>query len=250
MDLGIGGRVALVTAASQGLGKAIAAALAAEGARVAITSRSAERCAAAAAEIGAAASYAHDTGDVDGAAGLVERVAADLGPIDILVTNVGGPPAGPDALAFTREQWRAAYRDLMLGPLALIEAVVPGMRDRGWGRILGSSSNVVREPIGQLMLSTSHRTGLLAAFKILSRQLAPDGITVNSLLPGRIRTKRLLEIYGSEEAIEKMVRSDIPAGRLGTVEEYAAAAAFLCSAPAAYITGVALLIDGGMTRAI
>jgi 3-oxoacyl-[acyl-carrier protein] reductase len=250
MDLGLSGRVALVTAASGGLGLAVARALVAEGASVAITSRSAERIEAAAGSIGARG-YVHESGDLDAVPELVGRVRSDLGgPIEILVTNTGGPPADPDALAFTAEQWQAAYRDLVLAPMRLMTEVLPGMRERGWGRILNFSSSVVREPIPNLVLSTAHRSALLAAQKTLARQVAAEGITINTLLPGRIATKRLAEIYGSVEAAEQWARQNVPAGRLGTVEEYAAAACFLCSAPASYITGVALLVDGGLTHQI
>jgi 3-oxoacyl-[acyl-carrier protein] reductase len=135
--------------------------------------------------------------------------------------------------------------------MALIEHAVPGMRERGWGRILNVSSSAVREPIPQLMLSNVHRSGTLAAFKTLARQVAGDGVTVNSILPGRIATDRLIDLAGgSRVAAEAAAAAEIPAGRLGTVEEFAAAAAFLCSAPASYITGVALLVDGGLTRSI
>jgi 3-oxoacyl-[acyl-carrier protein] reductase len=249
MDLGLEDRTALVTGASKGIGLGIARALAAEGARVAVSSRSEERIRAAADEFGARA-FVHDSADLDGASPLVDRVEAELGALDVLVTNTGGPPAGPDALGFGREQWQAAYRDLVLAPMALIERAVPGMRERRFGRILNVSSSAVREPIPGLMLSNAHRSGLLAAFKTLARQLAGDGITVNSILPGRIATERSIDLAGSREAAEAAARADVPAGRLGTVEEIAAAAAFLCSEPASYVTGVALLVDGGLTRSI
>jgi 3-oxoacyl-[acyl-carrier protein] reductase len=250
MDLGIAGRVALVTGASRGLGRGIAAALAAEGVKVAITSRSWERIEPAAREIGAVLALAHDSADLDGVGALVTRVEDELGPLDMLVTNTGGPPAGPDPLGFTREQWEAAYRDLVRFPLALVERTLPGMRTRGWGRVLNVSSSSVREPIDGLMLSNAHRTGTLAAFKTIARQVARDGVTVNTLVTGRIATDRIIELAGSRAAAEEAAAHDIPAGRLGTVEEYAAAAAFLCSEPARYITGVALPVDGGLLRSL
>lgn len=249
MDLGLKGRTALVTAASRGIGLGIARALAAEGARVAISSRSRERIDAAAVEVGARG-YVHDSADLDAAAELVETVEADLGPLDVLVTSTGGPPHGHDALGFSRDQWEAAYRDLVLAPMALIERAAPGMRERGFGRILNVSSSAVREPIPALMLSNVHRTGLLAGFKTLARQLAPDGVTVNTLLPGRIATDRIAELTGSIEVAQQAAKDTIPAGRLGTVEEFAAVAAFLCSAQASYVTGAAVLVDGGMTQSI
>jgi 3-oxoacyl-[acyl-carrier protein] reductase len=245
MDFGIAGKVALVTGASKGLGLGIAAELAAEGAQVAVSSRSRERIDAAAASVGVRG-FQHDASDVEGAAGLVSRVEAELGPIDILVANSGGPAAGADALGFSLDQWREAYDTLLLGALALIEAALPGMRARRWGRVLSLSSSVVREPSPVLVLSTAHRAGLLAALKTIARQIAGEGVTVNSLLPGLIATDRTVELGANQP--ERL--RELPAGRLGTVEEFAAAAAFLCSDRASYITGTALLVDGGVTRAV
>jgi 3-oxoacyl-[acyl-carrier protein] reductase len=249
VNLGLDGKVALVTGASKGLGRGIAQALAAEGAKVAISSRSRERIDATAAEVGARG-YVHDSQDLDSAPDLIAAVESDLGPIDVLVTNTGGPPAGPDPLGFTREQWETAYRDLVLAPMALIEETLPRMRERGWGRVVNVASSSVREPIPVLMLSNAHRSALLAAFKTLARAVASDGVTVNSVLPGRIATDRMLEIGGSREAAEAAAREQVPARRLGTVEEFAAVACFLCSAQASYVTGVALLVDGGLTQSI
>jgi 3-oxoacyl-[acyl-carrier protein] reductase len=236
MDLGIEGKVALVTGASKGLGLGVATAL---------SSRSQARIEAAAKPIGARP-FAHDARDVDSGPELVRRVEQDLGPVDILVTNTGGPPANPDALAFTQAEWRSAYETLVLATITLVQAVMPGMRERGWGRILSLSSTLAREPSPVLVLSSGHRAGLLAALKVIARQVAADGVTVNSLLPGLIATDRVIEL-GSDSP--ENVRS-IPIARLGTVEEFAAAAAFLCSAPASYITGTALRVDGGATRSV
>ena len=217
---------------------------------MAISSRSRERVDAAAASIGARG-FVHDSGAVDNTADLVDAVEGALGPIDILVTNTGGPPAGRDALSFTSEQWETAYRHLVTAPLALVKRVAPGMRGRGWGRIVNVSSTAAREPIPTLMLSNAHRAGTLAAFKTLARQLAAHGITMNSLLTGRIATDRLIELAGgSREVAEAAASAEVPARRLGTVEEYAAAAAFLCSERASYITGAALPIDGGLMASV
>jgi 3-oxoacyl-[acyl-carrier protein] reductase len=245
VNLGIEDRVALVTGASKGLGLGVATALAQEGARVAISSRSQERVDSASARIGARG-FVHDAADVGGAATLVHRVEEELGAIDILVANSGGPPVSEDALSFTPDQWLAAYTMLLVGQIALIAAVLPGMRERGWGRVLSLSSGVVREPNPALILSSSHRAGLLAALKTIARQVAADGVTVNTLLTGVIDTDRARAIG----ADSPQWLANIPMGRLGTVEEFAAAAAFLCSEPAAYITGTAVRIDGGASRAV
>jgi len=247
MDLGLQGRVALVTAASSGIGFGIAQALAAEGASVAVSSRTRERIEAAAGKIGARP-YMFDSMDLDAAPGLIDAVEADLGPLSILVTNTGGPPGG-DPLEFSRDGWEDAYRELVLSPMALIEHAVPGMRERGFGRILSVSSSAAREPIPALLMSTAHRSALLATFKLLAGRLAADGITLNTILPGRFGTDRLVHLHGTMEAAEEAARGDVPIGRLGTIEEIGAAGAFLCSVQASYITGVALPVDGGLLKA-
>jgi 3-oxoacyl-[acyl-carrier protein] reductase len=249
MDLGLRDRVALVTGASKGIGRGIAATLVAEGARVAVASRSRERIEATAREIGARG-YVFDAGDLDAVPGLLEQVAGDLGPIDVYVANTGGPPAGADPLGFTREQWQAAHRTLVLSPMAILERVLPGMRERGFGRVVAIGSMAVREPIDNLQLSNAHRPGLVAAFKVLARQFAADGVTLNHVHPGRIATDRMIATAGSREAAEARARENIPAGRLGTVEELAAAAVFLCSVPAGYITGTSLSVDGGASDSV
>ena len=249
MDLGLRGRTALVTGASKGIGLGIARALAEEGAQVAMSSRSRERIEAVAGEIGARG-YVHDSGDLDSAPALVDQVEADLGPVDVLITNSGGPPAGPDPLGFSREEWETAHRTLVLGPMALIERTLPGMRERGFGRVVSVSSSAAREPIPTLMLSNAHRPGLLAAFKTIARSVAGDGVTLNSVLPGRIATDRIFETMGSREDAEEFAREHLPAGRLGTVEELAAVAVFLCSERASYVTGTTVLVDGGLSQSV
>lgn len=249
MDLGLRDRVAFVTGASAGIGRAIAAALVAEGARVAIASRSRERIEAAAKEVGARP-YVLDAGDLAAIPDVVAAVEADLGPIDVYVANTGGPPPGPDPLGFTVEQWQDAHRTLVLAPMAVIERVLPGMRERGWGRILAIGSTAVIEPIPAIQLSNAHRPGLVAAFKVLARGAAADGVTFNTVHPGRIATARIIEAAGSRDAAEAAASEQIPAGRLGTADELAAAAAFLCSERASYITGTALAVDGGLTVSV
>jgi 3-oxoacyl-[acyl-carrier protein] reductase len=249
MDLGLRDRVALVTGGSKGIGAGIAAALAAEGAKVAIAARTRASVDETAARVGATG-YVFDSDDLDAVPGLIADVESALGPIDIYVANTGGPPMGPDPLAFTREQWESAHRTLVLSPMAFIERLLPGMQERRWGRILAVSSSSVLEPLPAIQLSNAHRPGLLAAFKVLARRVAADGVTLNSILAGRIATERAIATAGSLEAAEAAAREQVPAGRLGTVEEFAAAAAFLCSEPAAYITGTTLLVDGGLTQGV
>jgi len=248
MDLGLDGRVALVTGATRGIGRAIAEALAAEGAHVAVAARSA----ADAEELGAALGgrgYAFDSGDLSAIDPLVDAVVADLGPIGVYVVNTGGPPRFDDPLAPSAEEWEAAYRSLVVSPMLIMKRVVPEMRSRGFGRILAVSSSAAREPIAGLQLSNVNRPGLLAGMKLLARTCAADGVTFNAVLPGRIATDRIASGYGSMEAAEAVAAEEVPAGRLGKPAEIAAAAAFLCSAQASYVTGQSLLIDGGLTHA-
>jgi 3-oxoacyl-[acyl-carrier protein] reductase len=246
MDLGLDGKVALVTGGSKGIGRGIAEALAAEGARVAVTSRSAERAEEAAAACGGRG-YAFDSSDLDAIPELLDSIASDLGPVDVYIANTGGPPAG-DPLEFTREQWRAAQTTLLLSPTAIIQRVLPHMRERGFGRVVAIGSLAVREPIDALQLSNAHRPGLVAAFKVLARRCARDGVTFNTVHPGQIATDRMIDTAGSVEAAEARAKDTIPAGRLGTVEELAAAAVFLCSRQAGYITGTTITVDGGLAR--
>src|SRR5215204_4333265 len=247
MDLGLDGRVALVTGGSKGIGFGIASGLAAEGARVAVASRDPERVREAAKRIGGHG-VVFDSADLDAVPGVIEDVESALGPIDVYVANTGGPPMGPDPLAFTREQWEAAHRTLVLSPMAFIERLLPGMQERRWGRIVAVSSSSVLEPLSAIQLSNAHRPGLIAAFKVLARRVAADGVTLNSILAGRIATERAISGAGSLEAAQAAARDQVPAGRLGTVEEFGAAAAFLCSEQAGYITGTTLLVDGGLTQ--
>jgi 3-oxoacyl-[acyl-carrier protein] reductase len=248
MDLGLEGRVALVMGASRGIGRGIAAALAREGASVAIASRSRERIEEAAAEIGNEVSpFVADASDTDRLSNLPGEVAAALGPVEVLVANTGGPPLG-GALDHDLDEWEEAYRSLVLAPRVLAGAVVPGMRERGWGRIVNVGSSATREPIQGLNLSNSHRMAAVGFLKTLSREVAADGITVNTVATGRFATERLAANAGSMEAAEAAAREQVPAGRLGTPEEYGDLVAFLCSERAAYVTGTVIPIDGGLLQ--
>ena len=248
MDLGLEGKVALVMGASKGIGCGIAAALAREGAQVALASRSQERLDAAVAEIGErATAFVADTTDLDRLARLPLEVAEALGSVDILVTNTGGPPPC-GALDHGFEEWEQAYRSLVLAPRVLAGAVVPGMRGAGWGRIVNVGSTTTIEINPALGLSNAHRMATVGFLKTLAREVAGDGITVNTVATGRFATDRMAELGGSMENVEAAARSEVPAGRLGTVEEYGDLVAFLCSQRAAYITGTVIPIDGGLLR--
>jgi 3-oxoacyl-[acyl-carrier protein] reductase len=246
MDLGLDGRVALVMGASRGIGRAIAASLARQGARVAIASRSPERIEEAASEIdGEVTAFVADASELDRLGALPDEVADALGPVEVLVTNTGGPPFG-GAFDHGFEEWETAYRSLVLAPRALAGAVVPGMRERGWGRIVNVGSTSTREPIPGLNLSNSPRMATVGFLKTLSREVAGDGITVNTVATGRFATDRLAGEDGSLEEAEAAARDQVPAGRLGGPEEYGDLVAFLCSERAAYITGATIPIDGGL----
>jgi 3-oxoacyl-[acyl-carrier protein] reductase len=249
VNLGLEGRVALAMGASRGIGRAIAAALTREGARVAIASRSQKKLDEAAAEIGEAATpFVADASDLDRLAALPAEVESELGPIEILVLNAGGPPLG-GALDHDLDEWEVAYRSLVLAPRVLTDALVPGMRERGWGRIVNVGSSSTREPIPGLNLSNSHRMAAVGFLKTLAREVAADGITVNTVATGRFGTERLAANAGSLEAAEEAARREVPAARLGEPEEYGDLVAFLCSERAAYITGTVIPIDGGMLHA-
>jgi 3-oxoacyl-[acyl-carrier protein] reductase len=253
LDLGIANRVALVMGASKGIGRAAAQSLAREGTRVAAVSRSRDRIEQTAAELASESEVRPFTADTDAPEtlpGLVQSVREALGPVEILVVNTGGPPPG-DPLSFGAEQWLSAYRSLVLAPQALIEAVVPDMRARGWGRIVNVTSTSTKEPIPGLMLSNSHRMAAVGAFKTLSRELGKDGILLNSVAPGRIATERIATMADTAlEELRSLPQPDIPLGRLGEPQEMGDVIAFLCSERASYVTGVNLMVDGGLTRGV
>jgi 3-oxoacyl-[acyl-carrier protein] reductase len=250
VDLGIQGRVALVLGASRGIGRGIAAALAGEGARVGIASRTAEALEEAASAMdGEVRPFAADTGDLRRMRELPGEVAEVLGPVEILVANTGGPPGG-GALDNSLEEWEAAFRSLVLAPRALIESVLPGMREGGWGRIVNVGSASTREPIPGLVLSNANRMAAMGLLKTLAAEVAGDGVTVNTVATGMIATDRLADLRGSLEQAEAAARERVPAGRLGTPEEYGDLVAFLCSERAAYLTGAVIPLDGGLLHSV
>ncbi len=250
MDLGLKGRVALVMGASQGIGKAIAVTLAREGARVAIASRSQERLEAAAAEIGeGTATFVADATDSERLARLPMEVTEALGPAEILVLNAGGPPPG-GPLDHGFEEWEDAWRSLVLAPRILAGGVLPAMRAAGWGRIVNVGSSTTIEPIPYLSLSNTHRLAAVGFLKTLAREVAADGVTVNTVATGKFDTERLMSFGASREQVEATVREEVPAGRLGQPEEYGDLVAFLCSDRAAYLTGTVIPLDGALLHSV
>lgn len=244
MDLGINGRRALVMGASRGLGKAIAQALIAEAAVVAICARDSRRLEKTADELGAHA-FATDLSKPGASAALVSQVISRLGQLDVLVVNTGGPP--PSNFAdIDDEGWRSGFEALLMSCIGGIRASLPGMRARQWGRIIVVTSVAAREPIANLVLSSGLRAGLHGLVNALSKEVARDGITVNALMPGYTLTERLTDV-GTNLG---QVAQQIPAGRIGRPEEFAAAAAFISSERAGYITGQAIACDGGLLRSI
>ncbi len=230
--------------ASRGLGKAIAAALIAEGAEVAICARNAERIAAVANQLGAEGIVCDLS--VDGAASrVVAEASARLGGLDILVVNTGGPPAATfDSI--TDAGWRRAFEGLWMSAVGAIRAALPGMRAQQHGRIIVVTSIAAKEPVPNLMLSNSLRAGLHGLVNALSKEVASDQITVNALMPGYQLTERLIEL----NVDETKASTTIPAGRIGTPEDFAAFAAFLASRQANYVTGQAICVDGGVLQSI
>ncbi len=249
MDLGLKGRSAIVCAASKGLGKASAMALAQAGVRVVITGRNAATLEATAAEIRAAtgAEVLTAAGDITTPAGREAALALCPEP-DILVNNAGGPPPG-DFRDFTEEMWLAALNANMLTPIAMIRAVIDPMIARRFGRIVNITSAAVKSPIGVLGLSNGARAGLTGFVAGLARDVAKHNVTINNLLPGPFNTERLQVTAGnSGRSLEEEIAfraAKNPAGRVGEPEEFGAACAFLCSAQAGFIVGQNLLLDGG-----
>jgi 3-oxoacyl-[acyl-carrier protein] reductase len=258
MDLGIRGRKAIVCAASKGLGRGCAEALAADGVELTICARTAAELEATAAAITKAYNVKVNAVacDITSDAGRAAVLKACPKP-DILITNAGGPPPG-DFKDFKLDDWRRAVESNMITPIALIHATVYGMVERGFGRILNITSQSVKAPIAQLELSNGARAGLTGAVAVLARKVAKHNVTINNILPGpfdtdRLRgtTRRMAETRQVPlEKIEAERKAAVPAGRFGTTQEFGATAAFLCSAHAGFITGQSILTDGGSYHGI
>ena len=240
MDLGIQGKKAAVAAASTGLGFGCAKALIEDGVQVAICSRSQERIKEAAAELGpGAVPVVADMSTEDGARSFVEQAIQEMGQVDILVANAGGPPPGSPA-ATSIDGYREAIDLNLLSTIVMCQTALPGMRERGWGRIVAITSIGARQPIGNLAASSVARAGVSSFLKTLSAEVARDGVTVNSAQPGIHATDRIKSLGNTD-----VVAQRVPTGTLGTAEDFGKAVAFLCSEPAKFITGTSILLDGG-----
>ena len=261
MDLGIRGKVALVAASSKGLGRAVAEELAAEGTNLVMCARGKEALEQTAESIRRQAAVrvvavAADVSDPKDAGRVVKAAQDEFGHVDILVTNSGGPPSGTFE-NLTPEMWDTATRLLLQSAVQLTRAVLPGMKERRWGRILNVTSIAAKQPIEGLMLSNSLRAAVIGFARTLANEVAPFNVTVNNLLPGYTRTDRVQELAhaargkaGDSIDIISRWEKEIPMGRLGEPREFAALAAFLASERASYITGSSIAVDGGWIRSV
>ncbi len=254
MDLGIRGRVALVTGASSGIGEAIALALAAEGVSLAVAARRRDKLESVvdrAKRAGAtdARHFEVDLNDSSAVTRMLDGVKDTLGNPDILVLNGGGPKPGVYS-ALSLEDWDVAYRGVLRNMLEMTNSVLPGMTANNWGRIVALTSSSVKQPIPNLALSNAFRTALVSALKTLAMEVAKDGITVNSIATGRVDTDRLRHLYPDDAAMTAAAKADVPIGRVATPSEFAPMVAFLCSEPARYVTGQTIAIDGGLIKAL
>jgi 3-oxoacyl-[acyl-carrier protein] reductase len=254
MDLGIRGRVALVTGASSGIGEAIALALAAEGVSLAVAARRRDKLQSVAdrAKLAGATdarAFEVDLNDVSATKRMLADVKNTFGSPDILVLNSGGPKPGTYT-SLKLEDWDVAYKGVLRNMLEMTESVLPDMTAKQWGRIVALASSSVKQPIANLTLSNAFRTALVSALKTLSIEVAKDGITVNSIATGRVDTDRLRHLYPDDAAMTAAAKTDVPIGRVATPAEFAPMVAFLCSEPARYITGQTIAIDGGLIKAL
>ena len=255
METGLKGKNVLVPGASSGIGLAVARALAGEGANVVLAARRGDLVRAEAARLDSAVGIGIDLTDDGAPSALVEAAAEAFGPIDVLILNSGGPLPG-GAADISAEQALEAVHQLLLQHIRLINLVLPGMRERGWGRVVAVGSSGVQQPLPNLALSNVGRAGLAGYLKTLAAEVAKDGVTVNMVLPGRIDTDRVGSLDAAAakrtgrtpEEARAVSEATIPAGRYGTPDEFAAVVTFLASGPASYVTGEQIRCDGGLVR--
>ena len=253
MDLGLKSKVAFVAASSQGLGKSVALELAQEGANVIICGRNKENLEKAKQEIENQTNQkilalAGDLSISVEREHIIKMVLQSYNTIDILVTNSGGPPAGKFE-DFNQQDWDKAYNQLLPGVVGLINGFLPGMKQKKWGRIICITSMAVKQPVNNLILSNAVRASIVGLTKSLSNELAIHNITVNNVMPGYTETERLKKLIESNPSFASAI-AEIPLGRFGKPEEFAAAVTFLVSERASYITGVSLAVDGGWIKGI
>lgn len=241
MDLGIAGRRAVVAASTSGLGLETARALGEAGCEVVISGRDPDRLVRAVDHVPNAHPLIGDVSDIAGAQAFTEAAMAELGGIDILVTNAGGPPPGTFA-STPIEAYQAALDMNLTAMAAMCKVAVPAMQERGWGRVLAITSTSVRQPMPQLILSNTARTGLTSFLKTVALEVAGDGVTVNTIQPGLHLTPRIQEVYGFDGGD---AASEVPAQAIGDAADFGNVAAFLCSESAKYITGASVPVDGG-----
>ncbi|BBZ03345.1 3-oxoacyl-ACP reductase [Mycolicibacterium chitae] len=258
MDLGLTGRTAVVLGTGGGIGRGIAEALAAEGALVASADRNLQAAKETAAALGGtAAPFVVELGDRESERTLIDEVQRDLGPVDILVNNTGGPPS-TTATEVPVDTWRDYFESMVASVIHLSDLVLPGMRRRGWGRLITSTSSGVVVPIPLLGISNTLRSALLGWSKTVAREVGPDGVTSNVVIPGRIASQSaidrdVLRAQQQDRTVEEVQKDylvRIPARRYGTPREYGDAVAFLASARAGYINGTMLRVDGGMIESV
>jgi 3-oxoacyl-[acyl-carrier protein] reductase len=261
MDLGLKGKVALAAASSEGIGRAVADALASEGADLVICARRQGPLEEARRELqrygGQVVAVPVNLSDPEGVRALVEAVGRAFGRVDVLVTNTGGPPAGPFEV-HSPEVWEETVRQNLFSVINLVREVLPGMRERGWGRIINITSIAVKQPSDNLILSNSVRAAVTGFARTLATETAKDGITVNNVMPGFTNTERLTELAERRAEIKgcdprdiwELWNAEIPMGRVGDTGELAALVAFLASEQASYITAQSIAVDGGWIKSL
>ena len=254
MDLGLKNKIAFVAASSQGLGKAVAMELSKESAKVIINGRKKETLDKTKHEIeqetnGEVLALVGDLSVSNERKKIIDEALKAYGSIDILVTNTGGPPSGKFE-QFTEEDWGNAYKTLLASAVGLINGFLPGMKEKHWGRIIAITSQAVKQPVNNLILSNSVRASVAGLIKTLSNEVAQYSITVNNVMPGYTETDRLKHLTQSNPSFESSAKAEIPLGRFGKPEEFAAAVTFLASERASFITGVSLAVDGGWVKSL